>query len=110
MDVIVASLGLFIIVILVMIVAFYMLPEIFGFLISIFVGIGLVSALFQYIRPELERTGDPQIITAFWIGAVLFLLAMMILVWSMTRRVKQLKRENKTLKRKVKYLEKESKK
>ena len=88
----------------------YIKSEIFGFLVSILGTIGLITLLYQYLLPEIEKTGDPLLLMAFWMGSLMFLIVFVFLVWFMLHQNKKLKKETKRQKREIAHLKKEQKK
>jgi len=105
-NVIVLSLALFIVIIAVMILVFFIKPEAFGLLISIFMTMGIITVLFSYVKPEIEKMNDPNATMAFWIGSVIFIIAMFLLVSFMIRHTKTLKKSNRQLRDENKMLKK----
>ena len=84
-------------------------PEIFGIIISIFSVTGLITLLFTYIKPELEKQNNPDLMIAFWICSSIMILFVFLLVFFLLRQTKNLKRTNRQLREENKYLHKQQK-
>jgi len=101
-DVLTVSVGLIFAVGALILLFGYLLPEKAGFILSIFSSIAIVSIVFMYIKPEAEKTGDPNFLILVWIATIYFLIVMLLFVRIVMRRTKHFRSESKKYKREAK--------